>query len=265
MKKNILFIVMLYILSCQSFAQTSSGVATYKYVDWFGQPTEFKLYFDNEKSKYIANKGAKSRLNKVGETVLTKDNFSEATTVNKTIFTYFIDEEGDVVFKNWKDSTLVVREIQRHYPLIVREPKLPKMNWQLIEEFKKIGKLNCQKAITTFRGRKYEVWFTHEIPIPTGPWKLHGLPGLILEAQDETKKHTYLFVDIILPIEDSASDELNYTPKIGDEVKLKDYNDEVKKREEEYNRTIVSKAAQRGATISITPHNNPPQELNFEQ
>lgn len=256
---------LLCLINSLSFAQNQSGVATYNYIDGFGQPTEYKLYFNAEKSKYVANRGAKGRLNKVGETVLTKNNFSEVTSVNKKIFTYFIDEEGDVFLQNWKNNTLVFREIQQHYPLIVHEPNLPKIKWKLSTETKKIGKFNCQKATTTFRGRKYEAWFTPEIPVPSGPWKLHGLPGLILEAQDESKTYVYNFVDITMPLASTDSQELNYTPKVGDEVKLSDYHQEVKKREAEYHRAMISKAAQRGSTITISPSNNPPQELSFEK
>lgn len=35
----------------------------------------------------------------------------------------------------------------------------------------------CKSATAEFRGRKYKVWYTMEIPIPIGPWKLGGLPG----------------------------------------------------------------------------------------
>jgi len=42
----------------------------------------------------------------------------------------------------------------------------------------------CQKANTFFRGRTYEAWFTPDIPVNDGPWKLYGLPGLILKAND---------------------------------------------------------------------------------
>lgn len=41
----------------------------------------------------------------------------------------------------------------------------------------------CYKATTKFRGREYEVYFAPEIPINEGPWKLYGLPGLILAAK----------------------------------------------------------------------------------
>lgn len=41
----------------------------------------------------------------------------------------------------------------------------------------------CFKATTKFRGREYVAYFTPDIPINEGPWKLYGLPGLILQAK----------------------------------------------------------------------------------
>lgn len=55
----------------------------------------------------------------------------------------------------------------------------------------KILGYDCARATTTFRGRSYTVWFTPEIPIPSGPWKLGGLPGLILKAEDETGAYKF--------------------------------------------------------------------------
>jgi len=61
----------------------------------------------------------------------------------------------------------------------------PEQDWQIEEDTKIIGGYSCQKATTRFKGRNYEAWFCPEIPMPYGPWKLHGLPGLILSAKDE--------------------------------------------------------------------------------
>lgn len=59
------------------------------------------------------------------------------------------------------------------------------IKWQIEKDVKKIAGYTCQKATCNFRGRKYMAWFTTDIPLSFGPWKLHGLPGLILEASDE--------------------------------------------------------------------------------
>lgn len=42
----------------------------------------------------------------------------------------------------------------------------------------------CRKATCTFRGRDWTAWYAPEMPFQSGPWKLHGLPGLILKATD---------------------------------------------------------------------------------
>jgi GLPGLI family protein len=65
------------------------------------------------------------------------------------------------------------------------------IQWDIINESKFIGGYKCLKATTFFRGRKYFVWFTEEIPISSGPWKLNGLPGLILEAIDEKNEVSF--------------------------------------------------------------------------
>jgi GLPGLI family protein len=70
----------------------------------------------------------------------------------------------------------------------ILDETMPEQEWEILEETREIGGYACQKAVATFKGRKYEAWFTTEIPIPFGPWKLHGLPGLILSASDEKKE-----------------------------------------------------------------------------
>jgi len=55
--------------------------------------------------------------------------------------------------------------------------------WIILDDTKEINGMKCQKAKATVYGREYEAWFSADIPLPYGPWKLHGLPGLILEAR----------------------------------------------------------------------------------
>lgn len=60
----------------------------------------------------------------------------------------------------------------------------PTIDWEVSDETGAIGGYTVQKATASFRGRDYTAWFAPEIPFPYGPWKLHGLPGLILAAED---------------------------------------------------------------------------------
>lgn len=61
---------------------------------------------------------------------------------------------------------------------------IPLIKWKTTEGSMTICGYVCKKAIGTLRGRDYEVWYTEDIPIAVGPWKLRGLPGAILKASD---------------------------------------------------------------------------------
>lgn len=64
------------------------------------------------------------------------------------------------------------------------EESLPTIDWQMEEGDTVIAEYPCQKAVGEFRGRSWTVWFTMDIPVSDGPWKLCGLPGLILQASE---------------------------------------------------------------------------------
>jgi len=78
---------------------------------------------------------------------------------------------------------------------------LPEIDWALIAESKMIDTLSCQKAIGKFRGRTYTAWYAKEIPVAAGPWKLHGLPGLIVEAEDSLGEVKFIFESLHVPVE----------------------------------------------------------------
>ena len=62
------------------------------------------------------------------------------------------------------------------------EEPLHEWDWEISDSTKTILGYECIEATTMFNGRKWTAWFTPEIPLDAGPWKLEGLPGLIMEA-----------------------------------------------------------------------------------
>jgi len=74
------------------------------------------------------------------------------------------------------------------------EESLPVIDWAITQETKEIMGLKCQKATAEFRGRAYDAWFCSQLPYNNGPWKLGGLPGLIIEAYDTKKEVVFNFV-----------------------------------------------------------------------
>jgi len=84
----------------------------------------------------------------------------------------------------------IERELFNKYLL---DDPFPVINWQVSTDTATFGGLHCQKATAHFKGRDYTAWFCPDIPFHGGPWKLSGLPGLILEAYDVKKQVVFKF------------------------------------------------------------------------
>ena len=78
----------------------------------------------------------------------------------------------------------------------IYEEDAPELEWEITGEHGTVASFDCQKAECDFRGRRWEAWFTTEIPVGEGPWKLRGLPGLILYARDTTGQYSFEAVSV---------------------------------------------------------------------
>ena len=66
--------------------------------------------------------------------------------------------------------------------------------WLLTNEKKQVDNLTLQKATTTWGGRNWIAWFAKEIPFQEGPYKFHGLPGMITEVCDDQNNYKFSLV-----------------------------------------------------------------------
>ncbi len=80
---------------------------------------------------------------------------------------------------------------------IIFKEAVPSIKWKIMDRQKQIGSYLSTLATGVFGEREYVVWFTSEIPVSLGPYKLSGLPGLILEARslDERVKYTFMGIE----------------------------------------------------------------------
>ena len=76
------------------------------------------------------------------------------------------------------------------YRYLSKEP-LAKVDWTLTEDTLTISGLPCHRATGKLYGKQWTVWYTEEMPSSAGPWKLRGLPGLIVKAEDSEGIHCF--------------------------------------------------------------------------
>lgn len=87
------------------------------------------------------------------------------------------------MFFNPKENVFVTTEDLMMKKYII-EDIIVQIKWEVkTDTLTKFG-FKCQKAIGFCKGREYICWFSSSIPLQEGPWKLKGLPGLIIHASD---------------------------------------------------------------------------------
>lgn len=76
---------------------------------------------------------------------------------------------------------------------------LEKPVWKITADTSNILGYKCYKATTHYGGRGWVAWFTPEIVISEGPWKLRGLPGLILKASTIDNEFSFVATGLERP------------------------------------------------------------------
>lgn len=123
---------------------------------------------------YVINNESIYRINAISEKKI--DNINQIQMpVNDTISKVF-----------YYDNKKSINRIFTSKNEIVYETFPEQINYNITNNVKKIGEYNCQEALLSLNGRKYEIWFSNDIPISFGPLKINGLPGLVVELIEET-------------------------------------------------------------------------------
>lgn len=100
---------------------------------------------------------------------------------------YFVPE----IVLNMPDGQITVQDVNGITTAVYTEP-FASMDWILTEETDSVSGYLCTKAVARYGGRDWEAWCTDEIASPFGPWKLSGLPGLIIKASDGDGIHNFV-------------------------------------------------------------------------
>ena len=129
--------------------------------------------------------------------------FIERGKRNTNAFASLYSNIGEVFMGYPKGKNTVIYSLDVLGTYKYEEP-IKELKWTIRNETLDTLGYHCTMATCTYAGREYKAWFTEEIPLSYGPWKLGGLPGLIIKA--ETIDGDYSFVlSGIESIKDSES------------------------------------------------------------
>ncbi|MEP6465727.1 MAG: GLPGLI family protein [Parafilimonas sp.] len=210
---------------------------------------EMMLLFSHNSSMYKSYTRIKQ--DSIREDRINEAQLNGSNEVNMGVFVP-TNREQLFTFKNLNNRYVEMEFANNKY--LITQP-LEKINWQIKKDTKKIAGYSCQKAACKFKGRNYTAWFSTEIPVSFGPWKLQGLPGLILEAYDDKKQVNFMCETIVLN-EKTTSISL---PADATKTNMDNYNRMVKAYTDNPN-----SADYNGIKISVDPSTRISQQKKFK-
>ncbi|WP_156831976.1 GLPGLI family protein [Kaistella palustris] len=181
-RSSLLFLLLLTMCFCAGQNRTFVYQLTYKpgvskdsiaktlfVLDIAGQKSLFRTLEEKQSdSSFIANKS----------TAFMTTSFDDNLTVEKDLTT--------------KTSRKYITSFSKMFGIKIDEP----LKWRITDETKTVMGMKMQKATTSYGGRKWDAWFTPEIPLQDGPYVFNGLPGLIAEIRDAEDDYHFLLVQI---------------------------------------------------------------------
>ena len=94
------------------------------------------------------------------------------------------------IFKNYPQGKLTHTE-KICIDWFCYEDDMPELEWELTDSVTNVLGYECHSAVCNFRGREWMAFYSEEIPLMEGPWKLYGLPGLIMKASDKDGHYNF--------------------------------------------------------------------------
>ena len=116
---------------------------------------------------------------------------------------FYFRRNSSYVYKNFLSGKITIYD-DINNALYCYEDSLDAQDWEVCDSIKTVLGYRCEMAKADYHGRSWIAWFTCDIPVSNGPWKLGGLPGLILEAYDMDFQHHFV-IDSIQTIDTYAA------------------------------------------------------------
>ena len=99
------------------------------------------------------------------------------------------------VWTNYPEGQVTVRDAIPPSIYETQEQRKP-IKWTLNDSTLTVAGYQCKTAVCQLHGRKWTVRYAEDIPTTAGPWKLCGLPGLIVEAVSNDGIHRFTLTDL---------------------------------------------------------------------
>ena len=196
---SVLMLYTLYSFSYKNTSEPTSGVAFYHFFHIRDTTNTGRIWEEDFQMAFNSNRSLYTSYTKKVQDSIHKAKFEAASNAgsNEIDMGVFVPSTTENIYTSENENTLYVNKSFNNNNYLIKED-FEKINWKIEKETKTLLGYTCQKATGICKGRNYTAWFTTDVPASFGPWKLHGLPGLILEAYDNSQRIKFTCTKISL-------------------------------------------------------------------
>lgn len=192
------------------------------------------LYFSPDATLYTADKSKEKENNDVDQT-----NGSMHMMIHMEV-------PEDITYTSIKDNKQIEqRDFMGRKFLVTSD--VEKTKWKLTGHQKTILNYPCQEAVMQKDKDTLTAWFTAAIPVASGPQGYSGLPGMILEA----KQNSVMTIKAEAVSFGEENNKLISKPKEGKKVTEAEYKEIVEKKTKEMAQEYGGKANVNGQNVII--------------
>ncbi len=184
--KILLNILVLLLFATATMAQKTEGVVTYERKTYWTKLMARLTFLSQEEKDRVAQTWKNDDE--------AKEKMKLAFNENESLYTYATEQgQSDDGQYSWRNSDLVLYrnfEKDKKTELVemlgktyVIEDSLHVPTWKIGNQIKEVAGYICMRADTEdpIKKQKITAWFAQDIPVPAGPERYNGLPGVILE------------------------------------------------------------------------------------
>lgn len=131
--------------------------------------------------------------------------------------------DGSYIYLNLSDSLYLMHGSAITSWVFVKEQPVKMLEWTVHDETKPIAGKVCRRATAEEQGgATIEAWFCDEIPVPFGPNRFFGAPGLIMEVTFGAQYYRAMRVEYL------PSDNFKIQlPEVKNTISQKEYHDRI--------------------------------------
>jgi len=194
------FFLALSILAANFCFAQENGVVTYTIThNWTKKMATCEYISKADKERFAYVWGANSEYEETAELKFNADAYRFDIKDDDEESTYCWRKEDDVFYRdrNKNESFDVIFLLNKEY---VIQDTVVCQQWKIKNDMKEIAGRICMNAsfYDTIKGKEIIAWFALDLPVPIGPDRYCGLPGMILEINEANGAVIYTATSVLL-------------------------------------------------------------------